>query len=293
MHGLTSPLVSVETLAAAVEAGAGPPDLVVVDARFVLGQPGAGRLAYDTAHIPGAIFLDIDTDLSAATGPGRHPLPEPAAFAALLSGRGVGERTFVVAYDDVGGWAAARLWWMLDDLGHRGGAAVLDGGWQAWLAAGRPTTHLAPAAPATPGATASSLSLARAWGRVIDRAALKARRPSVVLLDARSAERYRGEIEPVEAVAGHIPGARSAPTAGNLGPDGRFRSGPELRERFATLGAAGGDGSVLSCGSGVSACHNALAMRLAGLPAPLLYPGSYSDWVRSGEPVATGPEPGG
>jgi thiosulfate/3-mercaptopyruvate sulfurtransferase len=191
-----------------------------------------------------------------------------------------------VAYDDVGGWVAARLWWMLDDLGHRR-VAVLDGGYPAWVAEGHPVTT------DIPGFPSARLDLADAWTRTIDRDGLIERLGKVVLLDARGGPRYRGEIEPVDPVPGHIPTARSAPTDGNLGPDGRLLSADDLAARFRALGADGSAGPVVSsCGSGVSACFNNLAMRVAGLPDPILYPGSYSDWSRAGLPVAVGPEPG-
>jgi thiosulfate/3-mercaptopyruvate sulfurtransferase len=280
---LRTPLVSVAELAAALD----EPDVRVVDVRWVLGQPGTGRVAYDAGHIPGALYLDTDIDLVGADGPGRHPLPEPGVFAQGLAARGIGDSSFVVAYDDVGGWVAARLWWMLDDLGHDD-VAVLDGGWQAWVAAGLPTEAVEPARPDAP----APLHLAPAWRKIIDREALKPRLGSLVLLDARAGERYRGEIEPIDPVAGHIPTARSAPTSGNLGPGGRFLPPGELRARFEGLGCFAPGGTVTSCGSGVSACHNALAMRIAGLPDPLLYPGSYSDWSRSGELVAVGGDAG-
>jgi len=183
---------------------------------------------------------------------------------------------------------------MLDSLGHRR-VAVLDGGLTAWVAAGFELTTSIPALPP------ARLELAGAWTRVIDRDQLRARLGEVVLLDARAVPRYRGEVEPVDPVAGHIPTARSAPTDGNLRPDGRFLPPAELRARFAALGAGAGGGDpagaarqpvVTSCGSGTSACHHALAMRLAALPDPILYPGSWSDWSTAGYPVATGPEPG-
>lgn len=265
------------------------PDLRIVDARWVLGSPGAGRAAYEAGHLPGAIHVELDTVLTDPAGygaPGRHPLPSPAAFAAALGALGVGSDHRVVAYDDVGGWVAARLWWMLDRLGHPR-VAVLDGGIQAWTAAGQPLTTDVPALPP------DRLELADAWPDLIDRETLKAHLGEVVLLDARGAPRYRGDTEPIDPVAGHIPTALSAPIEGNLGPDGRFLPPDALRARFAALGADGSAGPVVtSCGSGVSALHHALAMRAAGLPDPILYVGSYSDWSRSGEPVATGPEPG-
>jgi thiosulfate/3-mercaptopyruvate sulfurtransferase len=197
---------------------------------------------------------------------------------------GFGDEDLIVAYDDAGGGIAARLWWMLDDLGHRD-VAVLDGGIQTWVDAGFPLAREVPTYPP------ARLKLAPAWSNVIDREGLVPRLGSVVLLDARAPERYRGEIEPVDPVAGHIPTALSAPNTANLGSDGRFLPAEVLTERFWALGTTGRQ-VVSSCGSGVTACHNALAMRVAGLPDPLLYPGSYSDWSRSGLPVAIGPEPG-
>lgn len=282
----TGPLISVADLAAHLP----DPTIRVVDCRWVLGQPAVGRERYDEGHIPGAVFLDVDGDLAdpPEVGPGRHPLPDASAFIARLEAAGIGEEHLVVAYDDVGGWVAARLWWMLDDLGH-GSVAVLDGGWPAWVAAGHPVT----AAAEVPSWPAASLAgLRRDWTRTVDREALRSRLGSVVLLDARGGPRYRGETEPIDAVPGHIPTARHAPTDANLGTEGSFRSAEELAAQYRDLGAGQGADVVVSCGSGVSACHDALAMRAAGLPAPLLYPGSYSDWTRSGLPVATGPEPG-
>ena len=275
-----SPLVS----ARALQRHLGASDLRVVDVRWYLGQPDAGRDAYRSGHLPGAIFLDLETDLSAPTGPGRHPLPQPEAFARRLGDIGIGDDDLVVAYDDVGGWVAARLWWMLDVLGHRN-VAVLDGGLPGWVSAGY---ELSTEVPHWPPAT---LSLRGSWARTIDRDQLLARLGSVLLLDARAGPRYRGETEPVDPVAGHIPTAVNHPTAENLGPDERFLPARTLVERFEALGAV--DRVVVtSCGSGVSACHHALAMRVAGLPDPILYPGSWSDWSRAGFPVGVGPDPG-
>ena len=195
------------------------PALRVVDCRWVLGQPGAGRAAYDAGHLPGAVHLDIDTDLADPDGygaPGRHPLPSPAAFAEVMRRIGLRDADLVVAYDDVGGWVAARLWWMLESLGHRR-AAVLDGGIQAWRAAGGELTTDVPSFAET---TDAELHLGMAWTGVIEREELRRRLGSVVLLDARAAARYRGELEPIDPVAGHIPTARSAPTDGNLAPSG-------------------------------------------------------------------------
>ena len=279
------PLVDAAALAARLDDA----DLRVVDVRWVLGSPGAGRAAYLAGHIPGAIHVDIDADLALPPGPGRpgrHPLPSPADVASRLGALGIGDEHEVVAYDDVGGWVAARLWWMLDDLGHDR-VAILDGGIGAWEAAGLPLSTQVPDHPP------ARLSLATDWRRTIDREALRAGLGRVRLLDARAGARYRGETEPIDPVAGHIPTAVSAPTDGNLGPDGTFLDPAALAKRFRSIGAGGSQGEVVtSCGSGVAACHNALAMRAAGLPDPILYVGSFSDWSSSGYPIATGPDPG-
>jgi thiosulfate/3-mercaptopyruvate sulfurtransferase len=284
----TSPLISAEELLELVRAE--EPDLLIVDCRWVLGEPGVGATAYAEGHLPGAVHLDLDEDLTDLKGygaPGRHPLPAPATFAARLARAGINDSSLVVGYDDVGGWVAARLWWMLDVLGHPA-VAVLDGGLAAWTAAGGELTT------AMPDPAPGELHLAPDWSRVIERDELKARLGTVALLDARGAERYRGETEPIDPVAGHIPTAVSAPVDDSLvGPGGTFRPAAQLAQRFHDLGADGSEMPVVtSCGSGVSALHHALAMRAAGLPDPLLYVGSYSDWSRSGEPVAVGPEPG-
>jgi thiosulfate/3-mercaptopyruvate sulfurtransferase len=276
------PLISVDDLAARL----GDPTLRIVDCRWYLGRPGDGRVAYEAGHLPGAVHADIDTDLAILDGPGRHPLPDPVVFAARMAALGIGNEHLVVAYDDVGGWVAARLWWMLDDLGHER-VALLDGGIGAWTTAGHPLSIEEPAL--APG----HLRLADHWTRTIDRDALRTRLGAVRLLDARGAPRYRGEVEPIDAVPGHIPTAVNAPTDGNLASDGRFLGSTALGDRFRALGADGLDVDVVtSCGSGVAACHNALAMRAAGLADPLLYVGSYSDWTQRGLPIATGDEPG-
>lgn len=259
------------------------PGMRICDVRWWLVDPGKGRRDYAAAHLPGAVFVDLDTDLTAREGPGRHPLPSPVGFARRMEALGIGDDTEVVAYDDAGGTVAARLWWMLDDLGHSR-VRVLDGGSGAWEAAGGPLTADVPApAPGT-------LTLRETWSGVVDRAALLRllRSGDIALTDARAPERYRGDVEPVDPVPGHIPGAISRPTAGNLAPDGRFLAPEALRDRFGSLRRP----VVSSCGSGVNACHNALAMRIAGLPDGLLYEGSYSDWSRAGMPVATGDDPG-
>jgi thiosulfate/3-mercaptopyruvate sulfurtransferase len=273
-------LISVEELATRLD----DPQLRVVDVRWYLNRPGQGRQAYESGHIPTAIFLDLDEDLSGEEGDGRHPLPHPLDFRRRLEAAGIGSEHFVVAYDDTGGTTAVRLWWMLDNLGHPA-VAVLDGGIQAWIAAGHSLSRDEPTHPK------ARLTLGDRWSRTIVRAELVDKLGTVTLLDARAPERYRGEVEPIDPAAGHIPTAVNAPTAGNLADDGRFLPPDRLAARFADL-APGGNPVVTSCGSGTTACHNALAMRLAGLPDPILYVGSFSDWSRAGMPIATGPEPG-
>lgn len=257
------------------------PRLRLLDVRWWLTDLPRGRRDYLAGHIPGAVWVDLDTELAAPTGPGRHPLPDPAVFAARMAELGVDDDADVVVYDDASGMIAARVWWMLEDLGHRS-VRVLDGGFVAWRALGLPETTKIPTP--RPG----RLTLADHWTRVIDREALIPRLGSVALVDARAPERYRGETEPVDAYPGHIPTAVNRPLAGNLGPDGRFLDPASLRARFESLGPE----VVTACGSGINACHNALAMRVAGLPDPILYEGSYSDWSRAGMPVVTGDEPG-
>ncbi len=301
-------LISVAELAAALD----DPDLRIADVRWSLAAQGGGRLAYAVAHLPGAIFVDLESVLTAPNGPGRHPLPDPAAFATALAALGIGRGHRVVAYDDAGGTVAARLWWMLDALGHPS-VAVLDGGIGDWRAAGLPVTADIPAHP--PAEAVGTPGPALAWPRTIDRPALASRLGEVRLLDARAPERYRGEIEPIDRVPGHIPTAVNLQTSTLLDGGGRFLDPARLRARFAAagvgpvdagmgpVGAGGSPGGaakvgsgarevVVSCGSGVNACQLALAMREAGLPDPLLYPGSYSDWTQAGMPIATGAEPG-
>ena len=278
-----SPIVAPEALFARLS----QPDLRIVDVRWYLGKPGAGRAAYEAGHLPGAMFLDLDTDLAAASGPGRHPLPEPRDFRQRLEAAGINSSDEVVAYDDTAGATAARLWWMLDDLGHAR-ASVLDGGLGAWVAAGYPITT-----DTSPSRARGRLELHDHWSNVVDREGVAEGLGSMVLLDARATPRYLGEIEPIDRVPGHIPTATSAPTGGNLGPDGRLLAPEALAARFHDLGATRTDVPVVtSCGSGVTACFNSLAMRVAGLPDPILYPGSYSDWTRSGLEVAVGAAPG-
>ncbi len=281
MIDLPTPLVTPGWLAVHI----GEPGLKVVDSRWAL--DASCRAAFTQAHIPGAVYLDADDDLAAppvATG-GRHPLPAPVAFAATMSAAGIGDGDAVVVYDAAQGSHAVRLWWMLTVTGHR--AAVLDGGLQAWggpLEDGtrRPTPAVFAARP-WPEASLADADQVRA--AIADE--------SAVVLDARAPERYTGEVEPIDAKAGHIPGAVNAPWAGNLDPaTGRFLAPEVLAERFEGLGAQGGESSIVQCGSGITALHDALAMRIAGLPMPRLYVGSWSDWISGPDrPIATGEEP--
>ena len=262
----------------------------IADVRWSLTGP-SGWEKYRQGHIPGAVFVDLDRDLSRPGGPGRHPFPATEDFARFLGRIGVGPQTHVVAYDDAGGSIAARLWFLLRVHGHEH-ASVLDGGFQSWKEAGLPVTtdepHVSPVDP--PVLVLDRRRLAeRAEVETISQRKRGERGP--ILTDARAPERYRGEVEPVDPRAGHIPGAINAPVAGNL-REGRFRPGAELRRIYQGLGA--GEREVIaSCGSGVTACHTLLALELSGLPPGRLYVGSFSDWSSRPEaPVATGLEPG-
>ncbi|MCH9686854.1 MAG: sulfurtransferase [Deltaproteobacteria bacterium] len=263
-------------------------DWRVLDCRFVLADPDEGRRTHAAATIPGAAHVDLDADLSGPIVPGttgRHPLPTREAFVATLGRLGIDGGTQVVAFDDRGGIFAARLWWMMRWVGHEA-VAVLDGGLPAWVAAGH---ALAPGQGATTTttfvpspSTVGVVSAAHVHDGLAD--------ASVVLLDARSAPRFRGENESTDPVAGHIPGARSAPCMDNLGAEARFKSASELATRFGDLlGAADPTRAIAYCGSGVTACHDLLAMAHAGMPLPRLFPGSWSEWITDrSRPVATG-----
>lgn len=280
------PLIDPQDLASALAASPPP---VLLDVRWQLGGP-PGITAYRAGHLPGAVFADLDRDLAAPPGDGgRHPLPEPAVFQAAMRRAGVSDDRDVVVYDEAGSLTAARAWWLLRYCGHAR-TRVLDGGYRAWAAAGLPVM-----AGDSPVADPPGRFTARP-GRlpVLDAAGAAEVAGRGVLLDARAPERYRGDLEPVDPVAGHIPGAISAPATGNVGPDGRFLPAGRLRARFAALGASGDSGVPVAayCGSGVTAAQEILALELAGVPAAL-YPGSWSEWVRDpGRPVATGPGPG-
>ena len=265
----------------------GSPGLVPVDVRHDLAQQDTwGEAQYRAAHIPGSVFAHLDRDLSAAkTGRnGRHPLPSPEAAAAVFGRLGIDAQKQVVVYDQGGGMFASRLWWMLRWLGHER-VAVLDGGFEAWVRDGRPVEAAVPAVRAT-------TFVPRPAPIAVDAAVLLARLsdPSMLVRDARAPERFRGEVEPLDPVAGHIPGAVNWPFGRNLGPDGRFKPADALRAEFAAvLGSLPPPAVVHQCGSGVTACHNALAMEIAGLPGARLYPGSWSEWCADpSRPVARG-----
>jgi thiosulfate/3-mercaptopyruvate sulfurtransferase len=264
-------LVTVEELAAHVD----DPEWCVFDCRHDLADPDKGERAYRASHIPNARFAHLDRDLAGAkTGRnGRHPLPDARAFADWVGRAGVNGRKQVVAYDDAGGAFAARLWWLMRWMGHRS-VAVLDGGFGAWLAAGQPTTdQLPPVVPANfEGRPDASMIVDATW--------LEAHldQPGFRLVDARSPDRYRGENETIDPVAGHIPGAVNRFFKTNLRADGRFESADRLKAAFEPLTGVSPAEVVHQCGSGVTACHNLLAMELAGLAGGRLYPGSWSEW---------------
>ena len=277
-------LVSAGALAAELARDPAP---VLLDVRWRLGGP-PGIDSYRRGHLPGAVFADLDRDLAGPPGPaGRHPLPDPAAFQAAMRAAGVSQDRPVVVYDDGDATIAARGWWTLRYFGHED-VRVLDGGYRAWAVAGLEVATDEPApAPGDFAAEPGHLP-------VLDAAGARAAARTGLLLDARAGERYRGETEPADPVAGHIPGAVSAPTAGNVNPDGTFSGAAELAARFAALGAVPGVGAPggapvgAYCGSGVTAAHEVLALTLAGIPAAL-YVGSWSNWIADpARPVATG-----
>jgi len=282
-----NPLITVDELARLL-AGA---KVSLLDVRWRLGGP-PGIDLYLAGHIPGAVLADLDRDLAAPPGPGgRHPMPATADFEAAMRRAGVRDDRPVVVYDDADSTAAARAWWLLRYFGHPS-VRVLDGGYRAWTAAGR----LVQSGPGAPGAPAASFAAGDFTARpghmeLLDAEAAGTLARTGLLLDARAGERYRGETELVDPVAGHIPGAISAPTAENVKPDGTFLSAAALAARFAALGAADGAAVGAYCGSGVTAAHEVLALSLAGIPASL-YVGSWSEWITDpARPVATGPAP--
>ena len=285
---MTALLVTPPELHAAIERG----EARAVDCRFDLMNPAGGRAMWTGSHIPGAPYADLDHDLAghAQAEGGRHPLPDPADFAATLGSWGISQDTLVVAYDNMGCAIAGRLWWMLKWMGHER-AALLDGGIQAWEAANLPLEReepvIEPAEYPVGGHCRPVVGLSE-----VERAAVSG---DLRILDARDVARYQGLMEPIDAQAGHVPGAVNAFFRDNLGPDGRFLPADELRKIYLErLAGVKPDQACVMCGSGVTACHDLFAMELAGLPGAALYPGSWSEWSQSGSrPVARGPEPGG
>lgn len=246
------------------------------DIRWALTDPNYGRSAYEGGHIPGAVFVDLDTDLSAPPGPGRHPLPTVDSFLNTLGRLGITHEDEVVVYDDMGGAIAARMWWMLRSLGHER-SRLLDGGYKTWASMGLPIESGSNTPQGAEYATSSSFNGVVTHDRLTGR----------YIVDARALERYTGESEPVDPKPGHIPGSFNKPTSGNLRSDGRFLEAELLRARYSDVEPD----PVMSCGSGVTACHNALAMVLGGYEMPDVYIGSFSEWSNLDKPVAIGDKP--
>jgi thiosulfate/3-mercaptopyruvate sulfurtransferase len=265
------------------------PGLVILDCRFALEDPDYGQRSYAEGHIAGAHFADLNRDLS---GPvikgvtGRHPLPEPAQLLARLQAWGIDNASQIVLYDDGPGAFAARAWWLLAWLGKRDGVFILDGGLKAWHAAGLPLSLDAPETVVGQFTGQPDHSL------LLDAEHLRQRlgQADLTLLDARGLPRFRGDVEPIDPVAGHIPGAQCAAFTDNLGEDGCFLAADRLKQRFAqTLAGRSPEHLVAYCGSGVTACHNLFALCLAGYPLARLYAGSWSEWITDAQrPVATG-----
>jgi len=286
MDPFPGPLVEPEWLDARLQEGS---DLALADVRWVPG--GTAREVFERGHLPAAVLIDADLDLAAPpfAGPGRHPLPSPEDFARSMTRAGIGDETRVVVYDDARGSIAARLWWMLDVIDHP--AAILDGGLDAWEGGIETGPGRVPA---------PSTFTVRPWprARIADaeavRAALGSPDEHALVVDARAPERYRGDVEPIDRVAGHIPGVRSAPWAGNVDErTGRFLAPEELRQRWSELGVSDAEQVIAHCGSGLTACHAILSMRLAGLGRAHLYEGSWSDWISDpARPIVKGDEAG-
>lgn len=279
----TNTLISPQALAELLDDGG---DVLVVDCRFDLADSGRGAREYAHAHLPRAIHADLDRDLCdlAKKGLGRHPLPDAGDFSRVLARLGWTPQTRVVAYDDAGGaLAAARFWWMLRLVGSDD-VAVLDGGFRAWREAGLPVDD------ETVQRAATKIQVAFDRAQVVYTDELQRIRENILLLDARAAPRFRGETETIDPVAGHIPGARNRPFSENLQADGRFKSAAALRAEFAAILAGRKPEDVVhSCGSGVTACHNLLAMEHAGLHGSRVYAPSWSGWISDPAlPVATG-----
>ena len=276
-------VVDTETLANKLDSG-----WRLFDCRFVLSDPHAGERRYRTGHIPGAYYLHLDRDLAGPVTPktGRHPLPMPESFVGIMRTLGVSSNVQVVAYDDASGAIAARLWWLLRWLGHRQ-VAVLDGGIDKWMVEKRPVTPELPMAATTGNFLPHPDQRLWVTSAQIERLTNEHRGK---LLDARAASRFRGEEETIDPVAGHVPGAVNLPYTGNVSNDGCFKSPGTLRQRFeAALGGVRPADTVCMCGSGVTACHNLLAMEIAGLEGARLYAGSWSEWIRDSlHPVECG-----
>jgi thiosulfate/3-mercaptopyruvate sulfurtransferase len=268
------PLIDVAELAARVAGD----EVTVLDVRYRVGGP-PGPAEFARGHVPGAVYVDLDTALAGPPGPrGRHPLPDVEVFEEAMRAAGVSGHRPVVVYDDWAGRAAARCWWLLRWAGHPE-VRVLDGGWAAWVAAGHDQSDV----QKSPGR--GDFTARPGFLPVLAITDVVSTARDGVLVDARAPERFRGEVEPLDPVAGHVPGALNVPTEHNLDADGRFRSAEQLREVYA---AATGGPVAAYCGSGVTATHDILAMQVAGIDAAL-YPGSWSEWVADGSrPVATG-----
>lgn len=313
---IPSPLVSVSTLQTLLERPESASALRIVDCRWYLSGPRHGRTEYAAGHLPGAVFADLDADLSqkdplrAPIG-GRHPLPPPALFVAAMKRLGISADTHVVVYDDAAGAIAARLWWMLRYYGHSA-VSVLEGGVPAWVAAGGRLETTVPAIPPgtfdgtpNPDMMVDGAYMRAHVGQFSRRghalewegdpcasvgAPPQVPQPSILLIDARSGERYRGEVEPIDSKAGHIPGAVNVPFTENL-EGGVFKPAEVLRARYEQAGVGTTDETILYCGSGVTACHDLLALSVAGYDDVKLYPGSWSDWCNDQSlPIAVGNE---
>lgn len=276
-------LISADQLAARLQ----EPALRILDCRYALDDPDYGQRSYTDAHIPGARYADLERDLSGEIVPGvtgRHPLPHPADLIATLQALGLHDDSEIVLYDDGPGAFAARAWWLLAWLGKRDGVYLLDGGYRAWCDAGLPTEQNAPLP------LAGSFQGEPDGNLTIDAMALSGEleSPRLTLIDARALPRFLGEVESIDPVAGHIPGAACVPFTENLDADGRFLSPDRLRARFSQqLADRSADSVVAYCGSGVTACHNLFALCLAGYPLAKLYPGSWSEWITDPQrPVA-------
>ncbi len=261
------------------------PDLVIADVRAITLEPEAGRALYHAGRIPGAVFLDLDEDLADRSDltRGRHPLPDPRVFVQKLARVGIGKGKCVVAYDDKAGSYAARLWWLLRWIGVQE-VAVLDGGITKWAAEGRQVESGEP----IPRVMATPYDPVMNTNMVVNMSAVAAAGQNhLLLLDARSAERFRGELEPIDARAGHIPGAVNAPWENNITPDTApvMKPADALHEQYWRLGVTSGSTVICYCGSGVTACHDILALELAGFPGAKLYPGSWSEWIAQSGPI--------